>query len=481
MHPHVRRAHRTLKKYLIPHKGNKYHAHALHSHHLFLYGVLFTILKVVLIVVAVLIPAEAFVAPDVLADQGAKIIARTNEVRHEQGLPELNVSSLLVRSADAKALDMGQKEYFSHVSPEGHRLSYFLAQAGYPYEEAGENLAMGFSDADGAMNGWMKSPTHYANLVDPAFKEFGVGIEGGVYQGKPTVFVAQHFGVRHQEMIQQAPPKEQLVPATPQPEPQNPHPAPADPNAAMQIAMRPAQSATKPVVVARLERVTPIAAVPKPVSVVKPVVPPVTAPVAPAVVPVPVSEPTTPTIAAAPETVSEASPVLPYRYDTDRSYVGWKDADGNRVTLEAQAVIEGEVASAHVLVNGYDFWLQPKPDHVYVGAMTVPETSDELFHVVLPPTLKVTMKNGTSYVEAIEWQHPKVVSETPWQKYIQAKSWLSQSIPVFEIVHWFYLAALVILSLALGLSIGLELRKQHPHIMVKALVLLGMLVVYIKF
>lgn len=113
--------------------------------------------------------------------------------------------------------------------------------------------------------------------------------------------------------------------------------------------------------------------------------------------------------------------------------------------------------------------------------MTAPETSDELFRVVLPPTLKVTMKNGTSYVEAIEWQHPKVVSETPWQKYIQAKSWLSQSIPVFEIVHWFYLAALVVLSLALGLSIGMELRKQHPHVIVRTLVLLGLLLIYIKF
>lgn len=471
MHKHLRHAHRTLKKYFIPHKGNKYHPHALHTHHAVLYGVLFTILKVVLVVVAVMIPAEAFVTPDVLADQATKIIARTNQVRVEQGLPELKVSTLLIRSADSRAKDMGAQEYFSHVSPDGHRLGFFLERAGYPYAEAGENLAMGFSDADGAMNGWMKSPTHYANLVDSGFQDIGVGIEGAVYQGKPTVFVAQHFGLQRQAIQPQ--------------EPINPHPAPADPDASVQIAMRPAEPVKKPVAI--------VAAPTKPVTtkpVVKPTPAPVqTAPVAQPVQPAsetPVSE--APVVAApialaetVPSLVSTPEPAeIPYRYDTSRSYVGWADK-GEQTELEAQAVIEGEVASATVFVNGYTFWLQPMPDNVYVGGITVPESSDALFKVVLPPTLKVAMKDGRTFAEVIEWQRPKIVSETPWQKYVQAKSWLSKSIPVFEIVHFFYIAALVVLSVALILNIAIEFRKQHPHVIVKTLILLGLLVVYIKF
>lgn len=468
MHKHLRHAHRTLKKYFIPHKGNKYHPHALHTHHTVLYGVLFTILKVVLVVVAVMIPAEAFVTPDVLADQATKIIARTNQVRVEQGLPELKVSNLLIRSADSRAKDMGAQEYFSHVSPDGHRLGFFLERAGYPYAEAGENLAMGFSDADGAMNGWMKSPTHYANLVDSGFKDIGVGIEGAVYQGKPTVFVAQHFGLPR-EAIQPVVPVQ-----TPAPVPVNPHPVPADPDASVQIAMRPAEPVKKPAVIA--------AAPIKPVTA-KPVAKPA-----------PVPAQTTPTfqpaqvvpeapIVAAPLALAETVPPpaeIPYRYDTSRSYVGWADK-GEQTELEAQAVIEGEVASATVFVHGYTFWLQPMPDNVYVGGITVPEPSDALFKVVLPPTLKVAMKDGRTFAEVIEWQRPKIVSETPWQKYLQAKSWLSKSIPVFEIVHFFYIAALVVLSIALILNIAIEFRKQHPHVIVKTLILLGLLVVYIKF
>lgn len=481
MHPHVRRAHRALKKYFIPHKGNKYHPHALHTKHTALYALLFTILKVVLIVVAVLVPAEAFIAPDVLADQGAKIIARTNQVRVEQGLPALKTDSLLIRSATAKATDMGQKEYFSHVSPDGHRLGYFLARAGYAYSEAGENLAMGFSDADGAMNGWMKSPTHYANLVDPTFTDLGVGLEGGIYQGKPTVFVAQHFGLRQATI--QAAPIEKIQAPTPAPapvvEPVNQHPAPVDSNAQMQIASRPMEAkkpeAAKPVQVAVTAPVKPVVPRAQPVSPATPA--PVPAPVQ--VVAAPVIQPAS-TIAEAPSVEDVRSDLVPYRYDTERSYVGWEDKE-DRTLIEAQAVIEGEVESASVVVNGYTFGLQSKPDNVFVGGMTVPETSDALFKVVLPPTLKVTLKNGETYVEAIEWKNPKVISETPWQKYLQTKSWLSKSIPVFEIVHLFYIVALAVLSLALIINIVIEARKQHPHVIVQTLALLGMLVIYIKF
>jgi hypothetical protein len=43
------------------------------------------------------------------------------------------------------------------------------------------------------VNAWVNSPTHYANLVDKDFSEFGIGLSGGVFDGQPTVYVAQHF------------------------------------------------------------------------------------------------------------------------------------------------------------------------------------------------------------------------------------------------------------------------------------------------
>lgn len=475
MKKHLRRAHRTLKKYFIPHKGNNYHPHALHTKHAFLYAVLFTILKVMLIVVAVLIPAEAFVAPDVLADQGAKIIARTNEIRVEQGLPPLTRAHLLVRSAQNRAADMGAQQYFSHVSPDGHRLGYFLSSVGYPYAEAGENLAMGFADADGAINGWMKSPTHYANLVDPTFKEFGVGIEGGVYQGKPTVFVAQHFGLPIQKVEKPVEAPTPVVPAPvapTAPQIRNLHPAPQNASGSMQIAThvnpKPtiAQVVPKPAPVPKSILQTP-SRLPTQIAVVtsKPAVV-----VAEPVVPEPVPE----------SVVTATAPPTPYRYYPDHSFVRWEER-GDRVFVEARAHLVGDIRAATVFVNGYSLELRSESDGSYVGSMTLPETSDELFRVVLAPTLKVTLTDGQSYAEIVEWQEPKVVSETPWQRYVQAKSWLSKSIPVFQIVQWFYMGALVLLSIALMLNIAIQVRKQHPHVIVQTLALLVILFVYIKF
>ncbi len=499
---HARRLHRALKNTFIPHRGNRYRPHALHPKHTFLYAVFFTLLKGMLIVVALLIPAEAFVSPDVLNEQATKIIQRTNEVRIEQGLPPLTIAMKLNQSADAKAKDMAEKQYFSHVSPDGHRLGYFLSAVGYPYAEAGENLAMGFSDADGAMNGWMKSPTHYANLVDPTFKEIGVGIEGAVYQGKPTVFVAQHFGERYEAISPPtSKPTETLTPA-PAPMIRNEHPVTEPASSTVQIAMRPtgilagkptAPPATKPTV-----RVThPTANRPVVVAANQPaqVTTQMNQPSAPAQVeavatPEPaVSEPTQASttleevpIIAPSQTFAPLSNVTPYAYNADRSFVQWQERD-NRVLVEPRAFISGDIASVTALIGGYSIALHAatsSPD-VYTAALTLPESSNELFRVILPPTLEIKTTSGQVYGETIEWQNPKVVSDTPWQRYLQAKSWLYQSIPVFMIVHWFYIAALIVLGASLILSIVIEVRKQHPHVVIQTIALLFILGLYIKF
>lgn len=143
----------------------------------------------------VLIPEEAFLFPDVLAEQYQQIIQKTNEVRVEHGLPELHPAAKLDASSQGKADDMADYHYFSHTGPQNHDLAYFLKQVGYQYAVAGENLAMGFADADSVVKAWQASPTHNANLVDKDFREIGVGLVAGYYHGAPTVYVAQHFGL----------------------------------------------------------------------------------------------------------------------------------------------------------------------------------------------------------------------------------------------------------------------------------------------
>lgn len=125
----------------------------------------------------------------------SEITQLTNNLRQVAGLAPLSTNGLLARAAQMKAQDMAAKSYFDHANPEGQRLAYWLATVGYGYQMAGENLAVGYETAAGAMNGWKNSPTHYANIVKPEYTEIGIGVASGIYQGKPVVFVVQHFGL----------------------------------------------------------------------------------------------------------------------------------------------------------------------------------------------------------------------------------------------------------------------------------------------
>ncbi len=184
----------VFKKYFIPHAENNYQPHILHTKRAIFYSASFLVMKTIVILFALLLPAEAFLLPDVLANQYAKIIILTNAIRIEKGVLPLSVVPKLNSSAETKARDMGENQYFSHHGPNNRGLAYFLRQAGYRYRMAGENLAMGFFDAEAVVDAWVKSPTHYSNLIDNDFRELGVSLESGLYQNQPTMYVVQHFG-----------------------------------------------------------------------------------------------------------------------------------------------------------------------------------------------------------------------------------------------------------------------------------------------
>lgn len=182
----------TFKKYFIPHRENNYHPHILHTKRTVFYGLIFLLAKVVVVAFVVFLPTEVFVLPDVLAEEQRQIITLTNEVRVDLGLPALVVAKKLNNSAQYKADDMSAKEYFAHTK-NNKTVATWLETADYKFETAGENLAVGYSTAQDIVDAWKNSPTHYANLIDKDFKDFGVGLTGGVYNGQPTVFIAQHL------------------------------------------------------------------------------------------------------------------------------------------------------------------------------------------------------------------------------------------------------------------------------------------------
>jgi uncharacterized protein YkwD len=79
-------------------------------------------------------------------------------------------------SAQAKCEYMQEKKYWAHDEPSGRTWASFIPQ---PYFRAGENLARNFRTNQQMFVGWMNSPTHRANIVEPQFDHVGFGICDG--------------------------------------------------------------------------------------------------------------------------------------------------------------------------------------------------------------------------------------------------------------------------------------------------------------
>ncbi len=122
------------------------------------------------------------------------IVNYTNSERKDAKLPPLIESETLARAAQMKAEDMVKGGYFAHNSPDGRTPWYWFEQVSYNYVNAGENLAVHFTDSSDVVEAWMNSPAHRANILNGDFREIGVGAAKGIYEGFDTVFVVQLFG-----------------------------------------------------------------------------------------------------------------------------------------------------------------------------------------------------------------------------------------------------------------------------------------------
>ena len=85
------------------------------------------------------------------------------------------------------------KNYWSHTSSDGRQFWSFIDAAGYSYLAAGENLAKGYLDAQSLTSGWMANEGHRNNILNPIYKEVGIGIADGVFEGYQTKLVVAHF------------------------------------------------------------------------------------------------------------------------------------------------------------------------------------------------------------------------------------------------------------------------------------------------
>ena len=129
----------------------------------------------------------------------SEILRITNVERQNAGLNPLVVCTRLANSALAHTNRMLEGQFFSHSDPgtgtaSGDRIrstGYFESSNGWGY---GENIAMGYSSPNATMVGWMNSPGHRANILNPSFTHLGVGVNIGKWDAWYRSVATQNFG-----------------------------------------------------------------------------------------------------------------------------------------------------------------------------------------------------------------------------------------------------------------------------------------------
>jgi uncharacterized protein YkwD len=104
-----------------------------------------------------------------------RVLALTNFHRQQSGLAPLKNNAILTAVAQSHTENMVVRDFYSHQAPDGSRSADRIRRAGYNYSFAAENIAAGYDSADAVVQGWMNSPGHRANIMNPNLQEIGVG------------------------------------------------------------------------------------------------------------------------------------------------------------------------------------------------------------------------------------------------------------------------------------------------------------------
>ena len=114
-----------------------------------------------------------------------------NKQRTNNGLPSLKVDNETQRVARIKAQDMVDNNYFSHNSPTYGSPFDMLKSFKISYKTAGENIAANSSNS-GAVNAWMNSSGHKANILNSSYNYTGIGVVSSPRYGK--IYVQMFIG-----------------------------------------------------------------------------------------------------------------------------------------------------------------------------------------------------------------------------------------------------------------------------------------------
>jgi uncharacterized protein YkwD len=115
------------------------------------------------------------------SDYVLAVVNATNAEREKNNLPKLVINDALCSAAQAHAEDMNANDYFDHTSLNGDTAFDRMRKYTTKFSYLGENIAYGLTDGEAAVNSWMNSDGHRANILNEHYTEIGVGYKDGYW------------------------------------------------------------------------------------------------------------------------------------------------------------------------------------------------------------------------------------------------------------------------------------------------------------
>ncbi|MCY1182408.1 uncharacterized protein, YkwD family [compost metagenome] len=114
--------------------------------------------------------------------EGQKLLEQINTARTQarqcgsqsfSAAGPLTWNATLAGAAQEHTRAMANQNFFDHKDRDGRTPGDRAELAGYSAQLTGENIAAGLDSASKVVEGWLASPGHCANLMNPQFRELG--------------------------------------------------------------------------------------------------------------------------------------------------------------------------------------------------------------------------------------------------------------------------------------------------------------------
>ena len=104
-----------------------------------------------------------------------ELLDLTNAERKEACLGELKANPKLFAAARKHCANMAKQDKLDHTLDD-KTLGDRVKAEGYKFNRIGENIAWNHTTPKDAVEGWMKSPGHKANILESGYTEAGLAV-----------------------------------------------------------------------------------------------------------------------------------------------------------------------------------------------------------------------------------------------------------------------------------------------------------------